>query len=64
MKKVYKSMQDDSMFHVDYNEELFAGMFLKPKTGEYPTILLFGTGSYTMMGATRSNICAQPNFHV
>ena len=46
MVKVYKFMQNNSLFHVDYNVELFAGMYLKPKSSDYPTILFFRTGSY------------------
>ena len=30
MVKVYKFMQNNPLFHVDYNIELFAGMYLKP----------------------------------
>ena len=45
MVKVYKFMQNNPLFHVDYNIELFAGMYLKPKTSDYPTILFFRTGS-------------------
>ena len=56
MVKVYKFMQNNPLFHVDYNIELFAGMYLKPKTSEYPTILFFRTGSYTMMGAKKKDI--------
>ena len=56
MVKVYKFMQNSSLFHVDYNIELFAGMYLHPKTSEYPTILFFRTGSYTMMGAKKKDI--------
>ena len=41
MVKVYKFMQNSPLFHVDYNIELFAGMYLHPKTSEYPTILFF-----------------------
>ena len=56
MVKVYKFMQNNSLFHVDYNIELFAGMYLKPKTSVYPTILFFRTGSYTMMGAKKKDV--------
>ena len=56
MVKVYKYMQNNPLFHVDYNIELFAGMYLKPKTSEYPTILFFRTGSYTIMGAMKKNM--------
>ena len=55
MPKVYKFMQNNPMFHVDYNIELFAGMYLHPKTSEYPTILFFRTGSCTMMGAMKKD---------
>ena len=53
MVKVYKFMQNN---YVDYNIELFAGMYLKPKTSDYPTILFFRTGSYTIMGAKKKDI--------
>ena len=56
MVKVYKFMQNNPLFHVDYNIELFAGMYLKPKTSVYPTILFFRTGSYTIMGAKKKDI--------
>ena len=54
--EVYKFMQNNPLFHVDYNIELFAGMYLHPKKSEYPTILFFRTGSYTMMGAMKKDI--------
>ena len=56
MVKVYKFMQNSPLFHADYNIELFAGMYLHPKKCEYPTILFFRTGSYTMMGAMKKDI--------
>ena len=56
MVKVYKFMKNSPLFHADYNIELFAGMYLHPKTSEYPTILFFRTGSYTMMGAMKKDI--------
>ena len=43
-------MQYNEDFHVEYNIELFAGMYLKHKKPNYPTILFFQTGSYVMMG--------------
>ena len=64
MVKVYKFMENNPLFHVDYNIELFAGMYLKPKTSDYPTILFFRTVSYNNNGckekryiARMSNIC-------
>ena len=50
MDSVYKFMKLNEDFHVDYNIELFAGMYFHPKLKDYPTILFFRTGSYTMMG--------------
>ena len=50
LAQVYEFMQNNEDFHVDYNTELFAGMYFKPKKPNYPTILFFRTGSYTMMG--------------
>ena len=50
LTQVYMFMQNDEHFHAEYNTELFAGMYYKPKKVNYPTILFFRTGSYTMMG--------------
>ena len=35
-----------------YNQELFCGMHLKPTEKAYPTVILFSTGTYIMMGGT------------
>ena len=43
-------MQNNEKFHIDYNVELFAGMYFHPKKPNYPTLLFFRTGSFTMMG--------------
>ena len=59
MYKVYAFMEDNRLFHVDYNIELFAGMYFHPKKSEYPTILFFRTGSYTMMGAKKKSILVE-----
>ena len=56
LNKVYTFMQQSETFHVDYNVELFAGMYLHPKKTKYPTILFFRTGSYTMMGGKQWKI--------
>ena len=54
--KVYEFMQHHDTFRVDYNVELFAGMYFHPKKKNYPTILFFRTGSYTMMGGKQWKI--------
>ena len=50
LAQVYEFMQNNEDFHVDYDTELFAGMYFHPKKPNHPTILFFRTGSYTMMG--------------
>ena len=64
MYKVYAFMQGNGLFHVDYNIELFSGMYLYPKKREYPTILFFRTGSYTMMGAKKKSILMESEYFV
>ena len=54
--KVLKFMQDHDTFRVDYHVELFAGIYFHPKKKNYPTILFFHTGSYTMMGGKQWQI--------
>ena len=39
-------MQDNEDFHVEYNIELFAGMYFKHKKVYDPTIVFFRVGSY------------------
>ena len=56
LNQVYDFMKTSDKFYVQYNIELFAGMYMQPKKEEYPTILFFRTGSYTMMGGREENI--------
>ena len=35
---------------IDYNVELFPGLYMKSKVRGLPTLILFRTGSYTIMG--------------
>ena len=37
-------------YHVEFEPEIFTGMFLKPINREYPTINIFYTGSYQLLG--------------
>jgi TATA-box binding protein (TBP) (component of TFIID and TFIIIB) len=53
---VYMFMKSNTKFCVDYNVELFAGMYFHPKIQNYPTILFFRTVSYTMMGGKQMKI--------
>ena len=54
--KVHEFMQNHDTFRVEYHVELFAGMYFHPKKNNYPTILFFRTGSYTMMGGKQWKI--------
>jgi TATA-box binding protein (TBP) (component of TFIID and TFIIIB) len=50
MPSLYKHLKENKDYFVSYNIELFPGMYLHPKDKQYPTMILFRTGSYTMMG--------------
>ena len=54
--QVYSFLKNSDTFYAEYNIELFAGMYMHPKKENYPTILFFRTGSYTMMGGREENI--------
>ena len=56
LKQVYAFLKNSDTFYVEYNIELFAGIYFHPKKENYPTILFFRTGSYTMMGGREENI--------
>ena len=47
---LYNYLKENKNYFCNYNIELFAGMYLHPTNKLYPTILLFRTGSYTLMG--------------
>ena len=50
MSSLYKHLKENKDYFVSYNIEVFAGMYLHPKDKQYPTMIIFRTGSYTMMG--------------
>ena len=50
MHSLYNYLKDGKDYFCNYNIELFAGMYLHPSNKIYPTILVFRTGSYTLMG--------------
>ena len=39
-----------NLFYIDYHPELFTGMYLKPYNRDYPTVNLFYTGSFQLLG--------------
>ena len=46
-------------YHVDFNEETFHGMYLKPRDRCLPTIILFRTGTYTLIGGKSLHLVYQ-----
>ena len=50
LDKIYTHMKKYRGYNVNFNRELFHGMYMIPKPKTYPTILLFRSGSYTLMG--------------
>jgi len=47
---------ENGLYYIDYHPELFTGIFLKPIDRLYPTINLFYTGSYQIIGAKTFSI--------
>ena len=45
-------LKGSELYYASYVHELFPGMHLLPNNKLYPTIVLFRTGSYTLMGST------------
>ena len=50
MNSLYSYIKENKDYFCNYNIELFAGMYLHPSNKLYPTILVFRTGSYQIMG--------------
>ena len=46
-------------YHVDFNEETFHGMYLKPRDRCFPTIILFRTGTYSLIGGKSVHLAYQ-----
>ena len=57
MSALYYHVRDEfkERFVIDYNVELFPGLYMKTKFKGEPTIILFRTGSYTIMGCKSIN---------
>ena len=53
MNALYYHLRDKHKenYVIDYNVELFPGLYMKSKIRGLPTIILFRTGSYTIMGS-------------
>ena len=48
-------LQGHKKYFASYTHELFPGMHLLPKDKSFPTIVLFRTGSFTLMGSKNLN---------
>ena len=51
LDKLYQYLHSHEKYYASYCHELFPGMHLLPKDELYPTIVLFRTGSVTLMGS-------------
>ena len=50
MCNLFYYMKTNKKYFTQYNLETFCGMFIQPNNKFYPTIILFGTGTFTLMG--------------
>ena len=60
LNNIYYWMRENRRdYLVDFNEETFHGMYLKPQDRRFPTIILFRTGSFTLMGGKSLHLMYQ-----
>ena len=59
-----KDVRINKNFFIDYNIERFAGMYLHPRLKYQPTIVLFRTGSYQIMGGKSLSLCYRSELFV
>ena len=52
MDQLCHYLKENELYYASYVHELFPGMHLLPNNKLYPTIVLFRTGSFTLMGST------------
>ena len=50
MCSLYNDLKENKDYFISYNIEVFPGMYLHPKDKQYPTMIIFRTGSFTIMG--------------
>lgn len=50
MCSLYNDLKEDKDYFISFNREIFPGMHLHPKDKQYPTMIIFRTGSFTIMG--------------
>ena len=60
LHQIYYWMREHNKdYLVDFNEETFHGMYLKPRDRCFPTIILFRTGTYTLIGGKSLHLVYQ-----
>jgi len=64
MKSLYSHVRENDLYFVNYNIEIFAGLHLQPKIKHHPTIVIFRTGSYQIMGGSSVNLCYKSELFV
>ena len=62
MCSLYNDLKENKDYFIDYNIEVFAGMYLHPKDKQYPTMIIFRTGSFTIMGGKSIKIIYECEF--
>ena len=62
MRKIYDAVRQFKEYKVVFEPELFAGMMIKNNCKGYPTILLFRTGSFQLLGGKMENVKESSNF--
>ena len=56
MKNIYNEIKQMENFSVLYEPELFSAMTIKHVDRAFPTIILFSTGSYSILGGKMENV--------
>ena len=62
MSKIYGVVKELEEYKVVFEPELFAGMTIRNISKGYPTIILFRTGSFQLLGGQMENVKQSPNF--
>ena len=62
MCSLYNDLKENKDYFIDYNIEVFAGMYLHPKDKQYPTMIILRTGSFTIMGGKSIKIIYECEF--
>ena len=62
--EAYYFLRDSKVFFVSFEPEIFAGLVMKPYDKFFPSVLLFRTGSYTIIGGKTSSIIKQTEVEV